>query len=86
VGWLTEHVGLRKRSEDGDLITEDLAGWPRDTSRRRINAIYNKLSSTSDVVNGVFENLGGSGGLDDNVKTIWVFCLELLELNLRVLT
>ena len=29
---LTEHVGLGERSKDCDLITKDLAGWPRNTS------------------------------------------------------
>lgn len=38
---LTEHVGLRERAKDGDFITKDLARWPRDTSRRRVDAINN---------------------------------------------
>jgi hypothetical protein len=62
---LTEHVGLGERSENCDLITEDLARWPRDTSSRRVDtkecgnsvaasfwACVSKETKTGSILNG----------------------------------
>lgn len=106
---LTEHISLREGSENGDLITEDLARGPRDTGSRRVNTINDQLcvnlrvsvclqkhihlrtncvltSASSDVVDGILENLRGTSSLNDDIETVWVLILELLELNLWVLT
>ena len=102
---LTEHVGLRERSQNGDLITEDLGRGPRDAGSGRIDAIDNELlinselalnfknesfkscylATSSNVIYCVLENLGGTSGLNNNVESIWVLILELLELDLGIL-
>jgi hypothetical protein len=53
-----EHVGLREGTEDGDLVTKDLAGRPADTRRVAVHTVDDQLTAAADVVNGVFENLG----------------------------
>ena len=83
---LTEHVSLRERSKNGDLITKDLARRPRDTRSSRVDTIYDKLTSPPYVIDCVFKNLRRAGSLNDDVEAIWIFILERLELNLWVLT
>ena len=46
-GLLTEHVSLRERSENGDLISEDLARRPRDTGSSGVDTVDNQLFRTS---------------------------------------
>ena len=46
-GLLTEHISLRERSENGDLVTEDLARRPRNTGSSRVDAVDNQLFRTS---------------------------------------
>jgi len=81
-----EHVGLRERSKDCDLVAKDLAGRPGYTSSGRIDTIHNQFTTSSNVVDGILKNLGRSGGFNDDVKAVWVVILDLLELNFWVRT
>lgn len=47
---LTEHVGLRERAENGDLVTEDLAWWPAHTGRSGVNTVDDQLATTPDAL------------------------------------
>jgi hypothetical protein len=86
LGGLTEHIGLGEGSENGDLVTEDLAWWPGDTGRCAVDTIDDELTTTTDVVDGILEDLWGSGGFNDDVETVWVLLLKLLELSFWVLS
>lgn len=37
---LTEHVGLREATKDGNLVTKYLTWWPGDTSRSRVDTVH----------------------------------------------
>lgn len=45
-----------------------------------------RIWKKSDLLDSILENLGRPCGLDDNIEAIWVIILQLLELNLGVLT
>lgn len=77
-----EHVGLGEGAEDCDLVAEDLGGGPRDTSRVRVDAVDDKLATTTNVVDGVLEDLDGASSLNDDVEAVGVVALELGELGL----
>jgi len=79
-----EHVGLREGTENGDLVPEDLARRPSHTSRVAVDSVNHQLTTTTNVVDRVLENLGGSGGLNNDVETIGVGILDGLELSFGV--
>lgn len=49
----------------GHTITKDLGWGPSDARRLRVDTVANKLASSAYVVDGIFENLGASGSLDN---------------------
>jgi hypothetical protein len=65
-----EHVSLREGTENGNLVPEDLARGPGDTSRVAVNSVNHQLTATTNVVDRVLEDLGGSGGLHGVVSSI----------------
>lgn len=81
-----EFVGLTERTEDGDFVTKDLARWPCDAVLAAVHAVHDELSTSSDIVDGVLEDLDAAGSLDDNVEAVWVLGLQLLELRGWVLS
>ena len=81
-----ELVGLAERTENGDLVTKDLAWWPRDTVLVGIDAIHDELATSSDIVDRVLQNLDAAGGFNNDVESVWVLGLQFLELCLWVLT
>jgi len=58
-----EHVGLGEGANDGDFISKNLAWGPRDTGCVAVDAIDDKLTTAADVMDGVLEDLGGTGSL-----------------------
>jgi hypothetical protein len=60
-----EHEGLGEGADDGDLITKDLGRRPRDAGRVGVDTVADELASAADVVDGVLEDLGASGSLDN---------------------
>jgi hypothetical protein len=62
----------------------DLARGPADAVLVSIHAVYDELTTTTDIVDRVLENLDATGGLNDNVEAVRVLALQLLKLNLRV--
>ena len=62
----------------------DLGRRPGDSVLVGIHAVHDELSATADIVDRILEDLGISSGLDNDVKTVRVLRLELLELSLRV--
>lgn len=79
-----EHVSFREGTENGNLIPEDLARGPGDTSRVAVDSVNHQLTATTNVVDRVLEDLGGSGGLNNDVETVGVGILEGLELSFGV--
>jgi hypothetical protein len=68
---------------------------------RNHSPINNQFTASSNVVDGILENLGGAGSLNDDagnssalliqyythgyiLEAVWVFILDLLELNFWV--
>jgi hypothetical protein len=62
----------------------NLARGPADAVLVSIHAVHDELTATTDVVDRVLKNLDATGGLDDNVESVRVLALQLLELNFRV--
>jgi hypothetical protein len=65
-----EHVGLREGTENGDLIPEDLARRPSHTSRVAVDSVNHQLTTTTNVVDRVLKDLGGSGSLHGVVNSV----------------
>lgn len=62
----------------------DLARGPADAVLIGIHTVHDELTTTTDVVDGVLENLDATGSLDDNVESVRVLALQLLKLNFGV--
>lgn len=80
-----ELVSLRERTDNGNLVAEDLGRRPGDASCVRVHTINNKLTTTTAVVDGVLEDANAAGSLDDNVETVGVVSLQLSILRRRIL-
>ena len=73
-------VCLTEGTQDGDLVSKDLGWWPGNTSRIGIDTIYDKLTTSSDVIDRVFEDRHAAGSFDDDVKPIRILLFQFLEL------
>ena len=73
-------VCLTEGTQDGDFVSEDLGWWPGYTSGIGIDTIHDKFTTSSDVVNSVFQDGHAAGGFDDNVKSMRVLILNFLKL------
>lgn len=56
-------MGFRERTKDRNLVTKDLRWWPGDASGIAVDAVDDEFAAAADVVDRVFEDLWGTGGL-----------------------
>lgn len=71
-------------SNIGRRFLTDLARGPADAVLVGIHAVHYEFTTTTDIVDRVFKNLDATGSLNDNVESVRVLALELLELNFGV--
>lgn len=67
-----EHVSLREGTQDRDLVAKDLGWWPGDAGRGAVDSVDDELASTTDVVDGIFEDFWGTSGFNDDVEAVGV--------------
>lgn len=81
---VTEDLG-RGPGDAGGIGVDAGAGvsrWMSSDTKRGDIPIDHELTTTADVVDGILQDLGGAGRLDDDVEAVGVVLLELGELGL----
>lgn len=66
-----ETVELGERSDDVDLVREDLGGGPVDTGLVGVDSVDHEGTSSSDKVDGSVDERLDTGALDDTVEAVY---------------
>src|SRR5436309_15587612 len=72
--------------QEGGLLATltDLHRRPRHTVFTSINAIDDQFSTPAHIVDRILHDFDAPRRLDDNVESVWILALQLLELGRRV--
>jgi hypothetical protein len=66
-----ETVSLGERTNDSDLVEEDLGRGPRDSGIVGVNSVNEEGSTSGNVVDGVVDNGLDTSALGNNVETVY---------------
>lgn len=78
---LAKEEGVGKRR---GWFRTDLARWPGHTILARVDTVHDQLATSSDIMDGILQDLDAPRRLNNNVETIGILGLDLLKHGLRV--